>query len=1103
MQVRVDCSRVRLLASSSMVALLVGSGALPAYACLTQNGGTVASVTATGNCVILENGATVTGNVTNSGTIHVGGGDGIGIVSSTVGGAVTNSGTISGAGAGMLVAGNANVAGGVVNSGTVSMVGQGFISGFGAQGIAVANVNTYTGGINNAAGGTITAGSGTGILVYSVSTFTGGITNSGSVSGDNQGIAISGARTSGGGVVFATSFGGGINNNGTITAGSYGLTVYGLSTFTGGITNTGRITVSGDYYGIMVDSVAHFGSASLGGGITNSGIIVARTGIAVGAFFGPASTVMGGITNSGGASISAVGAGIDVGWLASFAGGITNAGTISAGASGIGVVKIQSFSGNISNAGTISSRNFGIVVGGLNTSRLSFRVRSFEGNITNSGTITAKTGILVQNAGISGAIVDSGIINASHIGIIVRSQASVVATRMAVAITGPTFTGGITNTGTIAGATGLFIGSQVSTFTGAISNSGTISGAGGTAIDVSAAHDAISINQSAGLIAGDIKLSANADVLDFTGGTISGNIVGAGSSDTVNVALGADNTLRYGAAFTGINQFNINSGTVILDGANSATNVDVNAGTLAGTGTIAASAVTIHTGATFAPGTPGIAGSSMTINGSLSFQTGTTYAVQVNPTAASSANVSGTAALAGNVLAGFAPGSYVSKDYLILQSTGLSGTFASLTTSGMPTGFHATLAYNGGDVFLDLAPQLTTAGLNGNQANVAAGILNAFNAGAPLPPGFLTLFALPSANQTSALAELSGQQAIDARKGASQLTADFLVTMLDLSLEGRGGAAGPLPFAPDAAAALPFELASAYASVLKAPAAPPRPALDQRWSAWGAAFGGYNSTKGDPAVGSNDVVARDYGFAAGMDYRVAPDTIVGFALAGAGTNWGLAQGLGGGRSDAFQAGLYGRTELGAAYVASALAFANHWFTTSRTALGDQLTAKFDGQSYAARLEGGWRYALQPTLGITPYAALQSQLFRTPAYSESDLTGGAFGLAYNAVSASDTRSELGARFDSLQIVAGMPLILRGRLAWARDWVSNPTVGAAFEALPGAAFTVNGAAPPRNSTLTATSAELKLSADWSLTARFEGELGNGAQTYTGTGVLRHTW
>ena len=44
------------------------------------------------------------------------------------------------------------------------------------------------------------------------------------------------------------------------------------------------------------------------------------------------------------------------------------------------------------------------------------------------------------------------------------------------------------------------------------------------------------------------------------------------------------------------------------------------------------------------------------------------------------------------------------------------------------------------------------------------------------------------------------------------------------------------------------------------------------------------------------------------------------------------------------------------------------------------------------------------------AALQVQDFHTPAYSESDPTGGGFGLSYNAMNATDVRTELGARFD---------------------------------------------------------------------------------------------
>ena len=148
-----------------------------------------------------------------------------------------------------------------------------------------------------------------------------------------------------------------------------------------------------------------------------------------------------------------------------------------------------------------------------------------------------------------------------------------------------------------------------------------------------------------------------------------------------------------------------------------------------------------------------------------------------------------------------------------------------------------------------------------------------------------------------------------------------------------------------------------------------------------------------------------------MDYHYSPDTIVGFALGGGGPNWGLAGGLGTGRSDAFQTGVYGITRSGPAYLAASLAFANHWMTTNRSALGDPLTANFDAQSYGARIEGGYRYAVLPTLGVTPYAALQAQDFHTPSYSETDITGGGFGLSYAAMNATDVRTELGARFDN--------------------------------------------------------------------------------------------
>jgi len=256
-------------------------------------------------------------------------------------------------------------------------------------------------------------------------------------------------------------------------------------------------------------------------------------------------------------------------------------------------------------------------------------------------------------------------------------------------------------------------------------------------------------------------------------------------------------------------------------------------------------------------------------------------------------------------------------------------------------------------------------------------------------------------------------------------------------------------------------------------------------------------------IGSNNITASVFGFAGGMDCHLTPSTRVGFALAGGGTNWDLANALGVGRSDALQLGGYGISWFGSAYTAGALSFSNYWFSTNRSALGDQLTASFIEQSYGARFEGGYRYGVMPTLSVIPYGAVQVQNLHTPAYSERDRSGGGFGLSYAARNATDVRTELGARVDVPTVLAGTPLVLYGRAAWAQDFVGNPESSAAFEALPGASFTISGAPIPHDTALTSVGARLYLSGNWSLAATFNGDFAQGSQTYSGNSKLRYAW
>jgi outer membrane autotransporter protein len=187
-----------------------------------------------------------------------------------------------------------------------------------------------------------------------------------------------------------------------------------------------------------------------------------------------------------------------------------------------------------------------------------------------------------------------------------------------------------------------------------------------------------------------------------------------------------------------------------------------------------------------------------------------------------------------------------------------------------------------------------------------------------------------------------------------------------------------------------------------------------------------------------------------------------------------------------------------------LAFTNYWMSTDRfAAFGDHLTADFNAQSYGGRIEGGYRFATAAD-AVIPYAAVQAQSFHTPAYSETDITGGGFGLNYNARTGTDTRSELGVRFDRVAVVGpDAVLTLRGRLSWAHDWITNPTLTPVFQVLPGTGFLVNGAAPVENSALVSAGAELRLTDGVTLVGKFDGEFANRSQTYAGTGTLRYRW
>ncbi len=582
--------------------------------------------------------------------------------------------------------------------------------------------------------------------------------------------------------------------------------------------------------------------------------------------------------------------------------------------------------------------------------------------------------------------------------------------------------------------------------------------------------------------------------------------------DTGGVTLTGGTQMLSGiSTYTG--NTTVNGGTLVVDGSTATSALTaVNAGgTLAGSGTVGNTAVM---GGTLAVGSMG--GSvfgPLTVAGNLSFTAASTYLIQVSPATAGTTNVTGAANLGGaKVNAIFLPGSYVARQYTIMTATGgLGGTTFNPTVVSSNANIGATLAYDPNNVFLNITLNFVTPnGLNANQQNVANTLTNFFNTTGGIPAAFAAL-------GPAGLTVASGELGTGIIQSATKADDFFLNLLLDPTIAGRAGGFVPVGsttgFAAEDDDALAYAAKrpatkserDAFAMARKAPALlSAQPA--SRWSVWGAAYGGSANIDGNAVVGSNNVTARTWGVVGGADYKVTPNTLIGFALAGGGTNYSLANALGHGSSDLFQAGVFGRHNFGAAYISGALNYGWHDVTTNRTvtlAGVDQLQARFRAETFSGRFEGGYRYA-NPVVALTPYAAAQFTSVRLPGYAEQVLAGaGTFALAYAGQTTTTTRTELGLRTDKSFAMQDGVLTLRGRAAWAHDYNNDRAITALFQTLPGTSFVVGGARPNPDAALVSAGAEMKWLSGFSLAGTFEGEFSGNYQSYAGKGVAKYSW
>ena len=649
------------------------------------------------------------------------------------------------------------------------------------------------------------------------------------------------------------------------------------------LTNQGTIGPGGIYDGV---------NFAAGGTVINSGSISGGNGIWIQGAAGTVNNMAGGVIQGGSGAVVINGV----------AGDVTNAGTITSSGQAVG----------LTGGGTFTNLTGGFVQGHGGSNGVAV-ILGTSRTVINSGTIQSNdsgfaTGVSLQNGtltnNVGGQILGaynavwangSSATNITNNGLLEASKAQ--GGGSAIEVDGG---GTVVNTGTVRSLTSNATTTDAGiAFAGAgsITNSGTIlSATGGRAIvfSGSAAH---TLNLDTGSILGG----------NVQGGSGTDNLVLKGIGiEAINKFLGFETLSMQGTEWnlTNTGTFStstqIQSGILHVNGQLTSPAVTVAAGgTLSGTGTVVG-AVTVS-GGNLAPGN---SIGTLAVQGSLVFTAAASYLAEISTASADRVNVSTTATLGGaTVKANFAPGAYVVSQYTILNAAGgVTGTFA-LANTNLPAGFQSSLSYDANNVYLNLALALNPAptipgGLNVNQQNVANALTSFFNknGGIPMVFGALSPFGLTMAS--GELPTASQQTTFDAMDL-------FLGLLTDPFVAGRGD---PVPssnvkagYADDGADAYTAKdkprsksEREAYAAITrKAP--PIADSFTQRWSVWAAGYGGAQSTDGNATLGSNATTSRIYGTAVGADYRFSPDTLAGFALAGGGTGFSIANGLGSGR----------------------------------------------------------------------------------------------------------------------------------------------------------------------------------------------------------------
>lgn len=477
-----------------------------------------------------------------------------------------------------------------------------------------------------------------------------------------------------------------------------------------------------------------------------------------------------------------------------------------------------------------------------------------------------------------------------------------------------------------------------------------------------------------------------------------------------------------------------------------------------------------------------------------------TLSLRVTPTSTDILEITGVARLAGTLEVPFQTATLVPSYTLFAATEGMTGTFETLTTPGLPSFVSAALAYSGTTVSVDLTSQMARqAGLSSNQSATGGAVDRAFNAGAlvntsnPVAAALGGLYGLSAAQLPAALTSLSGETYASER---SVLVGDAIygrqALLGRLRQNAYSGATGPLAAlayggptlayaGPQAEPSAPAAQALAYA--VKASARAPVETFDT--TVWAQGFGGWADFSGNGNAAS--VSETIGGIVSGADIK-AGDWRIGAALGYTQSNASMASLASSTEVNSMLVALYAGTAVGPWNLRLGATYAFNQIDATRTiaipGITEQARADYDGWTGQVFAEVGYGFAVQG-LALEPFAGLAFVNLTTDGYTEAGAP--ALGLTAGSASSNVGYTSLGMRVaTAMALPGGVTLTPHASAAWQFAFGDlTPTTQLALAALPIVGFTVAGVPLAANTALLEAGLDLHLTAQARIGVSYVGQ------------------